>query len=79
MCVADGESSRIVRASGAGFVSSPGDNVGFVKNVLTLASLKEWERKEIVKNGKSKFEQEYTLGSIIDRLEKECQKLGVVE
>ena len=64
----DGESARIISASGAGIVCPPGDAGALAEAVLALYGLSPPERAVMGEAARAYFEQEFEMNSLIEKL-----------
>jgi glycosyltransferase involved in cell wall biosynthesis len=68
LAMVNGEAASIITESGSGFVSKPGDEDGFIKNVLKFYSLAPGELNLMGKKGKEYYTQKYTRTKILDKI-----------
>lgn len=66
----DGEGSKIIRESNAGFTGPSEDYAGLVTNVKKFLNLSKEEQKILGQNGRAYFNIEFEREILVDRLEK---------
>jgi glycosyltransferase involved in cell wall biosynthesis len=64
----DGETSKIISASGAGLVCAPGDPRALAKTILALYKLSPEARTDMGTAGRNFFEQEFEISTLIEKL-----------
>jgi glycosyltransferase involved in cell wall biosynthesis len=65
----DGEGSRVIEESGAGFVSAAGDSAGLAQSVLRLAALSHEERERMGERGAAYCRREFDRDTLLSQLE----------
>jgi glycosyltransferase involved in cell wall biosynthesis len=71
-----GEGADLIRSSGSGLVSSPGDASGLAKATLEISRLTTSERVKMGEKGRQLYELEFQRGVVMNRLERKLLGVG---